>query len=59
MHRSRAERVFAPLNVNDLLFNASCTYRHLEWHNLEAVVGEDSIIRVKDVLTDAEERLGT
>ena len=33
-------------------------FRHLEWHNLEAVVGEDNTIRVKDVLTDAEEHLG-
>ena len=34
------------------------THRHLEWHNLEVVVGEDSVIRVKDVLTEAEEQLG-
>ena len=34
------------------------TRRHLEWHNLEVVVGEDSVIRVKDVLTEAEEQLG-
>ena len=35
-----------------------CTLRHLEWHNLEAVVGEDNVIQVKDVMTEAEERLG-
>lgn len=35
-----------------------CHCRRLEWNNLEAVVGADGVIKVKDVLTDAEENLG-
>ena len=33
-------------------------YRRLEWHNLEAVVAADGVIKVKDVMTDAEENIG-
>jgi intraflagellar transport protein 80 len=48
---------FACACSNGQTLLAQVVNRHLEWHNLEAVVGEDNIIRVKDVLTDAEERL--
>ena len=41
----------------DYLFIYPEHCRHLEWHNLEAVVNEDNSIDVREVTTDAREHL--